>query len=310
MAIGIGVKSDPVEYRYSYEWLFELMRRQGVTLLQLGSFFELYDLPEEYFAELRSLAHTYGIRIKSVFTAHRELGGFFTGNIRLEQVARKNFETLIRAASVLGADFVGSNPGAVYRDRPEEKSRGLERYAAHMKELSHLAKELGLKGLTVEPMSCLAEPPSTPEEVRSLMTLLGDYHAKHQESTVPFYLCGDVSHGVMDRDFKLVHGNLELFELGIPWMCEFHFKNTDAVFGSTFGFGPEERKQGIVKVEEVVAIARRNATAWPVQDVVGYLEIGGPKIGRDYSDHLLEKQLTESLSHIQSVLAMEDSAEY
>ena len=30
MEIGIGVKSDPIQYRYTYEWLFDLMKEQKV----------------------------------------------------------------------------------------------------------------------------------------------------------------------------------------------------------------------------------------------------------------------------------------
>jgi len=170
----------------------------------------------------------------------------------------------------------------------------------HMKELSRKAKVKGLKALTLEPMSCLAEPPSTPDEIRSLLTEFAGHHQANPATTVPVYLCGDVSHGVADKDGKILHDNMELFEIGLPWMCEFHFKNTDSIFNSTFGFGPEERKRGIVDVGQVVAIARQRASDWPEEEVVGYLEIGGPKHGRDYSDHLLGQQLAESLEHIKA----------
>jgi hypothetical protein len=35
-----------------------------------------------------------------------------------------------------------------------------------------------------------------------------------------------------------------------------------------------------------------------VEEVVGYYETGGPKMGRDYSDPLLREQLTESLLYL------------
>jgi len=302
MKLELGIKSDPIEYRYSFDWLFSLMKEQGVHFLQLGSFFELYSVEAEYLTDLRRRADSFGIRIKSVFTAHRELGGFFTGNPHLERAARKNWERLIEVAALVGADYVGSNPGAAYRDRLADKERGLACYVRHMQELSTLAKEKGIKALTIEPMSCLAEPPSTPEEIRSLMTLLAGYHRANPATTVPYYLCGDISHGVADQERNILHDNIELFEIGLPWMCEFHFKNTDAIFNATFGFGPEERRRGIVDAEEVTAIAHRHATEWPVEEVVGYLEIGGPKHGRDYSDHLLGQQLSESIEHIKAVL--------
>ena len=49
---------------------------------------------------------------------------------------------------------------------------------------------------------------------------------------------------------------------------------------------------------EEVSKKGRRAADWPVSEVVGYLEIGGPKLGRDYSDYRLEKQLGESLAAI------------
>jgi len=36
----------------------------------------------------------------------------------------------------------------------------------------------------------------------------------------------------------------------------------------------------------------------PVDPLIGYLEIGGPKLGRDYSDGDLERNLRESLAHL------------
>jgi ribulose-phosphate 3-epimerase len=294
----LGVKSDPIEYRYSFDWLFLLMQRHGLRRLQLGSFFELYGLEDGWFLDLRELAASRGISISSVFTAHRELGGFFSGEPRMELVARRNYERLIEVAALVGARYVGSNPGAVYRDRMGDKSEGLRRYARHMKELTRKALELGLEALTVEPMSCSAEPPSSKDEIRSLMEEFREHHDANPSSSLPVYLCGDVSHGLADREGNLVHGNMELFEYEIPWMCEFHIKNTDASFGSTFGFSPSDRARGIVDMKTVFDIVRRRAAEWPVREVVGYLEIGGPKLGRDYSDYRLERQLDESLDHI------------
>jgi len=62
----------------------------------------------------------YGLK---AFLPPQGVGGFFTGDPRMERVARHNYETLIRVASLLGVDFAGSNPGAVYRDHMEKKIR-------------------------------------------------------------------------------------------------------------------------------------------------------------------------------------------
>ncbi len=296
MSIELGLKSDPIEYRYSFEWLFGLMSRSGITRLQLGSFFELYHLDDQYFRELRKTAADHGIRISSVFTAHRELGGFFTGNEWMEKAARRNYERLIEVAALVGADYVGSNPGALYRDRMESKAEGLRRYIRHMKELARKARDLGLCALTIEPMSCLAEPPTTPDEIAALMTELGEFHAAHPGDTVPVYLCSDISHGYADSGGRLVYSNEELFVAGIPWTCEFHIKNTDALFSSTFGFTEADRARGIVDARRLFSLIREHESEWPVRNLVGYLEIGGPKLGRDYSDSHLETQLVESLA--------------
>lgn len=303
MDMNIGIKSDPVEYRYSYEWLFKILRKCGINYIQLGSFFELYFLPDDYFNELRELAYKYDVRIKSCFTTHRELGGFFAGNPHLEKVARRNYERYIEVAAILGADFVGSNPGAVYRDRMNLKNEGIECYLRHMRELMHFAFDKGLKGLTIEPMSCLAEPPTLPEETSYMLGMLNEYHIKNRD-TVPVYICGDISHGYADADKKIIHDNYSLFESQIPYMCEFHFKNTDNIFNSTFGFSKEESSRGIVKLERVRDIIDGNEKNFPLSELTGYLEIGGPKLGRDYSDCRLEEQILSSFAAIREVFSV------
>lgn len=303
MHFHLGIKSDPIEYRYTYEWLFDLCAETGLTKVQLGSFFELYSVDLSYFADMRAQAKARGVDITSCFTAHRELGGFFTGDERLVAVARRSFERYIDVAATVGAAYVGSNPGAIYRDRMDSKQAGIDCYLAHMRELMHYARDKGVSGLTFEPMSSLAEPPSTPDEVTHLFDVCDAYHREHPDTTVPVYACGDISHGVADNDQRIVHGNVELFEMEIPMMAEFHFKNTDAVFNSTFGFSEEECRRGIVDLDEMARLIERNAEKWPVDDVVGYLEIGGPKTGRDYTDPHLRSMLCDSIHALQEAMA-------
>jgi ribulose-phosphate 3-epimerase len=297
----LGIKTDPIQTRYTYSWLFDILSDENINNIQLGSFFELYHLEDAYFIELRELADRKNLRFKSVFTAHRELGGFFYDNSYMERVARINYEKLIHVASLLGADYCGSNPGAVYRDQMESKEKGMNRYLRHLKELMHLASEKKLKGLTIEPMSSLAEPPSTPEEIFHMMEELNSYHEKNRDKTVPVYLCGDISHGLVDVDYQVIYSNTEIFRSGIPYLAEFHFKNTDSIFQSTFGFSEEEKKRGIINLEEICNLLEQNRDILPVQDLVGYLEINGPKVVRDYSDALLEKAIRESLQALKSV---------
>ena len=301
----IGIKSDPIEYRYTFEWLFRLMNRHGVRHLQLGSFHELYLVEDGYLHGLRELAARYGVRIKSCFTAHRELGGFFGANRFLEHAARKSYERLIHVAAVLGADYAGGSAGFVYRDRGDLRDRGLACYVAHMKELMQIAREKGLRGLTIEVMSSTHEPPSTPREIDALIGELGAHHHRHPGATVPVYLCGDISHGLADAKRRVLHTNTALFLHAIPSLCEFHIKNTDAAFDKTFGFAPEERARGIVDLGDLRRLILENADRFPVSDLVGYLEHPGPKVGRDYTDNTLQAMLEQSLAAILAAFAPE-----
>lgn len=294
----LGIKSDPIEYRYSYPWLFRLAVEEGVEYIQLGSTFEFYHLPDAFFYWLREQAEQAGVRTHSLFTAHRELGGFFRHEPGWEQVARRMFERYIQIGGILGAKSVGHNPGAVLRDEMHTKSHGVARYLHHMKELMHYAHEVGVPWLTIEPMSCLAEPPTLPDEIRQMGEELSAYHRQNPDTTARVGFCADVSHGYADAHGNVVWDNLQTFEATLPYLYELHLKNTDARFHSTFGFSEEERAKGIVQVERFRDMLHTNAHLLPVGEVVGYLEIGGPKLGRDYSDPQLERTLRESLRYL------------
>lgn len=294
----LGIKSDPIEYRYSYPWLFDLLAELDVRDVQLGTFFELYQLPDEFFVQLREQATQRGITIRSTFTAHRELGGFFRDEPGFVDVARKNFERYIEVGALLGADSVGSNPGAVMRDQMDLKAKGVRCYLDHMKELMHFAREKGVSWLTIEPMSCVAEPPTLPEEIRDFAVELMDYHAANPDTTTNVGHCVDIAHGYADEQGTIVYDNIQLLESTWPYLYELHLKNTDAMFNSTFGFREAERKKGIVDVAQIRDLLLANGEAMPVDTLYSYLEIGGPKLGRDYSDHLLADQLRESLGYL------------
>ena len=301
MILNLGIKTDPIEYRYSYQWLFHIMNSHNIRHMQLGSFFEMYSVGDEYFHELRELAARKSILIKSCFTAHRELGGFFSGNPYLIEAARKNWERFIHIASLLGADYAGSNAGTVYRDRMDTKEAGIKCYLSHMKDLMFLAKDRNLKGLTLEPMSCKAEPPSLPEEIDIILETLTRHHRKNIRSTVPFYICADIGHGIADSCGNILHSNVEIFKHGIPYMIEFHVKNTDRLFSSTFGFSGNERTRGIVDLEEIRKLLLESADGLPGEEVTAYLELEGPKLGREYSDIKLREMIDGSIKWIKSI---------
>jgi sugar phosphate isomerase/epimerase len=251
--------------------------------------------------ELREKALRRSVTIKSCFTTHRDLGGFFLADPYRERATRRMYERYIRVAALVGADSIGGNPGSVPRDRPELKERGIERYLAHMRELMGVAREAGLKWLSLEPMSCLAEPPTLPQELDRMLGALGEHHRRHPDSTVPVYLCSDIGHGYADREGRVVYDNWDLFEAQVPRMAAFHFKNTDRRFDATFGFSAGERRRGIVDLVRLKELIDRNADRFPLNPVVGYFETGGPKIGRDYSDPLLRGMIIESIKAIQDV---------
>ncbi len=299
MNLHVGVKTDPVLYRYSYKWLFRLMEEEGVHNAQLGTFFEMYQLPDDFFRELRRCAEDHDVRITSIFTAHRELGGFFRDDgPGWVNVARQNFERAIVIGALLGADSVGSNPGAVLRDRMGTKPAGMATYVQHMKELLHIAADQGVSWLGIEAMSCLAEPPTLPAEQRSMAEELAAYHAAHSQETARAGYCADVAHGYADASRRIVHDARALLAAGLPWTHELHLKNTDAIFGATFGFSEAERKRGIIDVGAIRDFLLANASTLPVTELIGYLEIGGPKLGRDYSDGELDGMLRDSLRHL------------
>ncbi len=301
MTVHIGLKSDPIEHRYSFEWLLDLMRELRVHRLQLGSFPDLYALEDGFFAELRRTAERRDVWVASCFTAHRDLGGFMSGNPYRERAARRLYERYIQVAALLGARSVGGNVGSVYRDRMEDKEQGLACYLRHMRELMAVARSAGLASLNLEPMSALAEPPTLPQELHGLLGELNGYHRRHPQETVPVRVCADIGHGYADESRRVVHDNWSLFEEAVPYMAEFHFKNTDRVFEASFGFDPAERERGIVELSRLKALIQRNAERFPTGEVTGYLELGGPKLGRDYSDPELGRSIAASIAAIQEV---------
>lgn len=299
LKLHLGVKTDPIEYRYSHPWLFSLLADIGVEYVQIGTHFELYQLPDEFFHQLKEQADSAGVKLFSTFTAHRELGGFFREEPGYEAVARKNFERYIEVGGILGVKSVGSNPGAVMRDRMEYKAAGIACYNKHMKELLHFAKEKGVDWLTIEPMSCLAEPPTLPDECADMGRELMGYHHANADSTSKVGYCSDIAHGYADQNGSIVHDHFDLFDATLPWLYEVHLKNTDAQYSSTFGFNESERAKGIIEVAKFRERLMDNAKQLPVKEMVGYLEVGGPKLGRDYSDHHLENLLRDSFDHLQ-----------
>jgi ribulose-phosphate 3-epimerase len=176
-----------------------------------------------------------------------------------------------------------------------------------MKLLGEHARRCGLKALTLEPMSSSFEPPSTPEEIDWICGELARHHQANPGRSVPTYVCADISHGLCDEHRAVVVSNTELFTAGARWMAEFHFKNTEADYGATFGFSEAECARGIVELPRFRELCAATANAWPVQEMVGYLELPGPKLGRNYTDGKLGAALRSSLASLRAVFDPEKS---
>jgi ribulose-phosphate 3-epimerase len=180
----------------------------------------------------------------------------------------------------------------------DTKAAGLLRYIEATKGLLEYAGQVGLPFVLAEPMSALAEPPTLPEEIRSVGEVLAGYAAA--QGTARYGYCVDVAHGYADADGVVRCDNMQLFEATFPWLQCIHLKNTDARFDATFGFTEAERERGNINIPLVRGLLLRNAELLPVEEVVGYIEISGPKLGRDYSDRQLEASLRESLRYLQA----------
>jgi len=298
LTLELGVKSDPIVYRYSFDWLFDLMQEEGIGCLQLGSFFELYFFSDEFFYELKQKAHRRNIRIASIFSSYRELGGFLSEDAELQRVTRNNYKRFIQIAHILGASSAGSSMGMVLRDHLHRRARSIETFIGNYYEMMHYAREVGLEWLTLELMSCYAEPPCSADEARRLAEVLQAYHSAHPASTVNFGFCADISHGWANEKKEILQDNVSYFIASLPFLYEFHLKNTDGFYHDTFGFEPENLKRGIVDSAMVRDILLENHALLPVKSVIGYLELPGPKLGRDYTDIHLGRMLRESLRHL------------
>lgn len=155
------------------------------------------------------------------------------------------------------------------------KSDGIRCYLNHMKELMVHARHCGVTTLTLEPMSCLAEPPTLPDEMRRMAEELLAHHRENPETTASVGYCTDVAHGYADENGVVRYDNFQLLEANLPYLQEIHLKNTDAKFDKTFGFSEEERARGIVNVAEVRDFLLARAEIIPVRSLTGCSYVPG-----------------------------------
>ena len=307
LTLEVGVKTDPIQYRYSFPWLFRIMKEEGIFHVQLGSFFELYQLPDEFFLWLRDTAAAFDMSITSVFTTHRELGGFLREEIGFPDVTARSYCRLVEVGALLGARSVGSSVGAVLRDGMEFKGRGVARFLEGMKAIMEYAGERGVPCINLEVMSSIAEPPTLLEEIEGIAGDLNEYHQANSRDTALLGYLVDISHGYVNEDRRMKLTVIQQLEKALPYLQELHLRNTDRYLEKTFGFTPEERERGSVRVEEVRDFLISHEDIIPNRRLVGYLEIPGPKFGRDYSDPELEDSLRQSIRYLKNAFSVEAS---
>ena len=159
-------------------------------------------------------------------------------------------------------------------------------------------------------MSCLAEPPTVPDEIGEMAAELTAHHRAHPTTTAQVGYCADVAHGYANAEGEVVFNNEELLAASYEHLYELHLKNTDARFDSTFGFTAADRQRGIIDARRIRGLLLQNAAKFPVRRLTAYLEIGGPKLGRDYSDFKLDASLRESLRHLRAAFLDEGPVEW
>ncbi|MEI8343257.1 MAG: ribulose-phosphate 3-epimerase, partial [Verrucomicrobiota bacterium] len=130
---------------------------------------------------------------------------------------------------------------------------------------------------------------------------LSGYHDEIPETTASVGYCTDIAHGYLNEQGLHGFNPIQLFEATLPWLYEVHLKNTDDRYHSTFGFEPGNLAKGIIDVATFRDILLSRSAEIPVDEITGYLEIGGPKLGRDYTDCQLEEHLRLSLRHLKEV---------
>ncbi|HDP34937.1 MAG TPA: ribulose-phosphate 3-epimerase, partial [Candidatus Hydrogenedentes bacterium] len=128
-----------------------------------------------------------------------------------------------------------------------------------------------------------------------------DVYHRNTPETAGVGVCLDTSHGYADEDGIIRVKPEQMLEASLPWLAELHLKNTDDMYCSTFGFSEMEQVRGIVNLADVRDALRLHSEKLSRSHLVAYLEVAGPKLGRDYTDRRLEEEIEASILHLKSV---------
>ena len=139
MTLHLGVKSDPIESRYSFDWLFDLMKGCGVHRLQMGT------LVPGLLRGGRSFPRTAALGGGTRDPDHQHVHIPPGARVRQRRSAarrcrRRGWERMIHVAALVGAECVGSNACVVLRDQPADPgARACGPSSQNMKELLGIA---------------------------------------------------------------------------------------------------------------------------------------------------------------------------
>ena len=302
MTVHVGVKSDPIENRYSFDWLFGLMAEQHVGWLQLGSSFPFFHAEAEWFRDLSRRAERRGIRIESTYSSYREMTGFFAADPHLEAASRFAWERLIQVAVVGGRLFRGIEL-RLGAPRPPRREGARPRAVLPPPE-GALAHREGRRPLGAVHRAHVVA-------LRAAIDPRGDGPGDPGNGRVPRgrsppARCPSSSAPTSPTASRTATGGW----WSTTGACSRRASRTRAsstsrtpTTGSTGPSGSPRRsaRRGIVDLERFRALIDANADRFPVQELVGYLELPGPKTGRDYTDNLLGSALGESLAALKAV---------
>ena len=280
ITLELGVRIDPTEDLYSYEWILQLMQEEEIRCAQLASFFGLYQLTDASVLELKARAEHFGVSFTSISAVHRELCGLFRPEKEYQRIATGIFERLVDIGALLEANSVGINVPMVPRhgDTRQEQQDGFRVRLGRLKDLVHRAQERGIDTLTVE---------HTTLDQRIAEELDADGTCTQIEAATIRYSFDTRS---MATDRMLTHV--------VPQLHELHLRNTDLNLLGTFGFSERDRTVGIVDIPKLRQLLVSQPGGPHQRWITGYAEVAGPKPGGSHLDKTIQRANRESLRYL------------
>jgi len=271
----IGANLNFTKYVYGRKRALEIARDElGLRCVEMvpdsdygaALFAKNPDKFRAYHREVGEYGRKIGVEIASVLTFYRDNVSVAHPDPAIREVAMLVMESMAVQAGEYGAKYVGASLGTVLaEDFANERVRAklFNAAAEAWKKWMEMAHREGLRGVNIESMSTLREPPATIRSARKWLSELNDYHRRKPDTTVPCHLCYDLGHGPTeaeddspaDRDFA------SWFEAFGDAIVEVHIKNTDSGFISTWPFTDEYKEFGIIDLDRVAEAMRDHLRA-------------------------------------------------